>query len=125
MLKIVASNDSKYNKLIEKCTHELDSIENSAYQIDTEGFLHFQNQISNQENIKQIIFKELHDTLRKISMISKFYNNIKKRFILSTYEKEEAEYVSRCLHVNKTRLYINIQMDYCSLYPSLNGNGKL
>ena len=80
MLKTVASNDSKYNKLIEKCTHRLDNFENSAYQIDTEVFLHFQNRIyvPNQENIKQIIFKELHDPLRKISKISKIYNNIKK-----------------------------------------------
>ena len=35
------------------------------YQTDVEGFLHFKNQIyvPNQYNVKQVIFKELHDNL--------------------------------------------------------------
>ena len=63
MLKIVSSNDSKYNKLMKKCTKRPGYTKDSAYQIDIEGFLCFKNQIyiPNQSNIKQIIFKELHD----------------------------------------------------------------
>ena len=63
MLKILSSSDSKYKNLMEKCTHKYDNTKDSAYQIDTEGFLLFKNWIyvPNQSNIKQIIFKELHD----------------------------------------------------------------
>ena len=63
MLKTVSSSDSEYNKLMEKCTNKPDYIEDNAYHIDAEGFLHFKHRIyvPNQGNIKQIIFRELHD----------------------------------------------------------------
>ena len=39
MLKTISSNDSEYNKLMEKYTNMLDYTEDSAYHIDVEGFV--------------------------------------------------------------------------------------
>ena len=64
MLKKVAGNDlDQYNKLMEKCINKSDIIKEYAYQIDVEGFMCYKNHIyvPNQTNLKQIIFKELHD----------------------------------------------------------------
>ena len=43
MLKTVSSSDYEYNKLVEKCTHGYDNTKDSAYHIDTKGFMCFKN----------------------------------------------------------------------------------
>ena len=63
LMKIVENSDCECNKLIKKQSHRFGIIEDSVYQIDTIRFMCYKNRIylQNQENIKQIIFKELHD----------------------------------------------------------------
>ena len=43
MLKTLSSSDYDYNNPMEKCTHRYNNTKDSAYHIDTEGFMCFKN----------------------------------------------------------------------------------
>ena len=91
MLKLVSGNDPDYVKLMKKCIHKPDNVEDSLYKIDTEGFLLFKIWIyvPNQSNIKHIIFRELHDNpYAGHPGYHKFIIALKKDFIGQIWRKK-------------------------------------
>ena len=63
-LKEALINDEHYGNWMKKCNQKNLGTDENLYQIDTEGFLHFKNQIyvPNQYSIKQVILRNCMKT---------------------------------------------------------------
>ena len=107
MLNIIFGDDLEYNKLREKSIKRSDITEESAYQIDAEGFLCYKNciYVPNQSNIKQIIFRELHDNpcARHLGY-QKLISALKKDFYWPNMKKEAVDYVARCFRCQQVKV---------------------
>ena len=79
---------------MEKCNQEIFRTEESLHQIDAEGHQCFKNQIyvPNQNNVKHIIFRELHDNM--YPGYQKFITALKKYLYWPNMKKGAVDYVA-------------------------------